>query len=397
MNAGMTRNWQASFLPAIALCMAVLLHGAFSSPAPKIPGIAEMLIGASLIIAALPRASGFLNADELFRDGLRMAWLWLLLVPLSIALMSGNDLNDTTRDLAAVCFLGVPALIGKIDRQYISRFALVIAAAGAMLALRYWIITDGFAAFRNLKAQDGMLYLPLDPMVLFAAIYFPVFLVENLFARRRVIFKFLISVFCLLAAGLCWGALSGMMMRGALVLGIFSLTLYALHHWRKPVVPVFMGAIAVGVIIMFLDPILHFTENLWQKTQSVGLNARDAEFAAIWNIQAVDPFAFMFGQGWGAVYSSPAVGGNWVNFSHGALSFYFLKTGVIGVAVIIFYLFKILYPLRGIWRAHFGILCAAIPPVILAFTFYTSYKFLGCGALLLLLVSMHAHSDPQPR
>jgi len=230
--------------------------------------------------------------------------------------------------------------------------------------------------------------------MLFAAVYFPILLIETPGRNPRV---WLQRALYFAAAFVCWGALSGMMMRGAIVLGILSLSLYAVRQWRRPGVPAIMGAVALAVIFFFHEPIARFMASLWEKTEAVGLNARDAEFAAIWKIQAAEPLAFLFGQGWGAVYSSPAVGGYFVNYSHSALGFYFLKTGVIGLMILGFYLFQIIWPLRKHLKANVSLLFAAAPPLILSFTLYTSYKFLGCGILLLLVSSLHAHSDPQPR
>ncbi len=354
--------------------------------------MAEAMIAVCLGCAILPRLPVFLNAQQLIRIPAALAWLWLLLIPLCIALLKGNDLRDMGRDLAAVCFLGLPVLAATISKNHVMKFALAIAIAGTALALRYWLITDSFSAFRNLKHGDGLLYLSLDPAMLFAAIYFPILLME---ISGKDLRAWLARAFCFAAAFLCWGALSGMMMRGAIVLGLAALSLYALRHWRRPMVPIIMGAVALSVLILFFEPILRFVESLWEKTQAVGLNARDAEFAAIWKIQSENFLAFLFGQGWGATYASPAVGGYFVNYSHSALGFYFLKTGIIGTLVLGFYLFRIIAPLRR----HFShsLLFAALPPLVLSFTLYTSYKFLGCGILLLLLASLHAHPDPQPR
>lgn len=394
MNAGMKPLWQAWNLRALALCLVVLLHGAFSSPAPKAIGIAEIMIVIGLMVAILPQLPNFLSFEKITAQPAALAWLWLLFVPMIIALIAGHDMRDLGRDLIAVCFLGLPILIGKIDAQHIKRFALAIAVAGTLLALRYWLITDGFSALHNLKARDNLLYLALDPMMLFAGIYCPILLVENLFSAKKKSTKFLIFILTFIAAILCWGAMGGMMMRGALVFGIASLSIYALRYWRKPGVTVIIILIAVAVLIVFAGPLMRFIMALWEKTEAVGLNARDAEFAAIWKLQASDPMAFLFGRGWGALFSSPAVGGYWVNYSHSAMGFYFLKTGVVGLVIIGFYLFQLLWPLH---RARDVILFAALPPVILSFTLYTSYKFFGCGVMLLLLSSLYAHSDPQPR
>jgi hypothetical protein len=399
MNERMKPIWQAWDISARQnywpLLLAVALHGAFSSPAPPSIGIAEILIASLLCFAALPKLPQWL--DWKFYNPQSLAWLWLCLVPFCLGLLSGHDLRDWSRDLIAIIFLGFPLFIKPLPAKFHKIFAHIVAVAGTLLALRYWLITDGFAALNNLKRGDALLYLSLDPAMLFAAIYFPIQLIEVFFSSNKNVRKILFSVLYFLAALLAWGSLAGMMMRGALALGFIALVCYGLWYWRRPGMPIIMGIVAVAVILFFYAPLSRFIAELMQKTQAVGLNARDADLAEIWKIQSENPLSFMFGQGWGATYSSPAVGGYWVNYSHSALGFYFLKSGLFGLIAAAIYLGHLFVPLRRNISGHIGIILSALPPIILAFTLYTSYKFFSCGILLLLLGSLHAHPDPQPR
>ncbi len=399
MNERMKPVWQVWDLSALQTCWpllaAVILHGAFSSPAPPGIGMAEILTALFLCSAALPRLPQWL--DGRFYNAPSLAWLWLCLTPLIIGVLSGHVIRDWSRDLIAIIFLGLPLLIRPLPAQSLKILAHVIAAAGTLLAWRYWLITDGFAALQNLKRGDALLYLSLDPAMLFAAIYFPIQIMEIFFVRQNRIRKILLSAIYFLASILIWGALAGMMMRGAMGLGLMALISYGLWHWRRPGMPMLMGVMAAAVCLFFYTPLSRFMAELMQKTQAVGLNARDTDLVAIWKLQAGNPLHFLFGQGWGATYSSPAVGGYWVNYSHSALGFYFLKSGLFGLVAVAIYLGHLLWPLRRYISLHIAILLSALPPIILAFTLYTSYKFFSCGILLLLLGSLHAHPDPQPR
>jgi hypothetical protein len=187
-----------------------------------------------------------------------------------------------------------------------------------------------------------------------------------------------------------------MQMRGALGLAVFAISIYALVQMRDPKIPIIMIGIALAISILFWGDVSKILIKLWEKQQQVGLNERDADFAAIWKIISVDPLLFLFGSGWGSVYSSPAVGGYWVNYSHSAIGFFFFKTGLTGVGAISFYLLSFLRHFKEKWQQNRTILIAVVPPLLLSFTIYTSYKFLSCGVLLLLLQNLNAHSDPEP-
>jgi hypothetical protein len=184
----------------------------------------------------------------------------------------------------------------------------------------------------------------------------------------------------------------GMQMRGAMALGLLALSAYALRQPNRRL-RLIMGLAAIGVVLTFHQTIFHAVLNLWEKTAAVGVNARDAELAAIWNLQADNPMAFLFGQGWGYLYASPAVGNYWVNYSHSAVGFFFLKTGLVGMGLMLTYGYLLLRPLCRVPITP--VLFASLPPLFLAASLYTSYKYLGTG-LLLWFITAHAHPDPQP-
>ena len=315
-------------------------------------------------------------------------------MPLGIGLYAGHELRDLSRDILAVGFLGLPILIGALPAKHIKNFAAIVATTGSLLAARYWLITGAtLGALQRLKMGDGLLYLCLDSTMLFAAVYLPILLMETQHQNYK---SWLLRGACLLGAFLCWGTLGGMQMRGALGLAVFAISVYALLQMREPWVPIIMGSIALTIGGLFWDDVSKILLRLWQKQQQVGFNARDEDFAVIWKIISADPLIFLFGSGWGAIYSSPAVGGYWVNYSHSGIGFFLFKTGLCGVLAMGTYLLALLRGLGAKWQQHRTILIALTPPLLLSFTIYTSYKFLSCGILLLLLSNLDAHSDPEP-
>ena len=393
----MRLTWQAPrSMKAMAIFLVLMLHGLFSSPAPSNPGLAEAVIALCLMIAMLPEVPSFLDGPALLEQPEKIAWLWLLLIPLGIGLAAGHVLRDLSRDLIAVGFLGLPILIGELPERHIRRIAAIIALTGSLLALRYWMITGAdLHNLQRLKNGDGLLYLCLDSTLLFAAVYLPITLMET--KGWLSLRAWAIRILCLAGAFLCWGTIAGMQMRGALGLAVVMISTYALLEVRyHPIIPAIMAAIALAILALFWDELAKIGARLWEKHQQVGFNARDDDFAVIWHLVSTDPLVFLFGSGWGAIYSSPAVGGYWVNYSHSALGYFLFKTGAIGVLAVGFYVLSQLRGLPQKWQQNRTILLAIVPPLLLSFTIYTSYKFLSCGILLLLLKNLNAHSHPEP-
>jgi len=136
-----------------------------------------------------------------------------------------------------------------------------------------------------------------------------------------------------------------------------------------------------------------FGAALAHKNMLVGVNMRGQELQAV--IAAFDGAwaAVLFGKGWGAAFSSPAVGGVSVNFTHSLLSAMWLKTGLIGLVLSVFYLGALA---AGLWRllGRFPVLALALAgPLLINILFYASYKSLDFGLLLLLIALWGRHGD----
>jgi hypothetical protein len=77
---------------------------------------------------------------------------------------------------------------------------------------------------------------------------------------------------------------------------------------------------------------------LVHKTELVGVNARGAELAAVWQEISVTPGKLLWGAGWGGMFESPAVANIRVNYTHSLLTSMLLKTGVMGLVLTALYI-----------------------------------------------------------
>lgn len=426
-----------------ALCTALVLYGLFSSPTPDNPGIFEALIGVCLLIAiGKQQLLNWCSGAVLWQPHSWREWIafYLILVPTIIGLLSGVTLADIIRDVIPLGYLFLPLLIINLPNNGDKLLAISLFICGAAMGLRYWLITDSWPLdWHHLKAGDDYLYLPLEPAVMFTAIAGPVWVLRALNLNRphpeesgisqspgkiRIIDQSLkhpsppafsasqdergikihkrkyrwLFPFAIYGSLLAFGAMSGMLMRAALGLSLLSIGAYTLYQFRKRLgILVIFGIIIILVSYLFApDLFVKLWEKLATKTENVGLNTRDDEFAMVLSALDQSPLTLLFGQGWGSTVTSPAVANTAVRYTHSMISYFGAKTGIIGLAFILIYLFNMIKSLGRILKIQPEIVIAALPTIILGFTLYTSYKYLTFGITLLLVVQLnYAYFVPQ--
>ncbi len=377
-----------------ALCTALVLYGAFSSPTPDNPGWAEILIGLCLLFAVgEAQLLAWGSGSVLWADNWRV-WLgaYLLLVPTVIAILTGVTLAEIIRDLIPMGYALIPLLIIQLPKAAWRPLAIALFICGALLSLRYWLITDAWPfAWRALKHGDDYLYIPLEPAVLFTACLGPLWCLHRVLQGQNRSLKgkdYGLILLALYSSFLAMGAMAGLLMRAALALAFVVWLSYGVYQLRHRVgILIFLSAVLIFALIIFQPEILN---RLWIrliiKNEAVGFNARSEEFNMVLSTVNQHPITFLLGSGWGSTLISPAVANTAVHYTHNVVSYLWAKTGFLGVTAMLVYLWTFLRPLCRLYRCILGhVMLAAIPPLILAVTLYTSYKYLTFGILLLLM------------
>ncbi len=384
----------ATRIQKMALLAAIILYGLYSQPTPDAPGIAEIIIGALLFVAiGLTRIMQLTSVAVLWTGpkAQTVPVYYLIFMPLVIGIGRGLPWLAVLRDVVPLLYFLLPVILRTPANN--ARVAWALCGAGLCFAMRYAIITGADLQHLSLlKNGDNLMYLPLEPAVLFAALYLAMWG----FARLTII-KFKLSTLypwlALAAAALCIATIAGLVMRAALLLAVMSLTVFALwqlqrgrRHW--------LSLLIIGALLLLFAPQwLAMLETLWRKTQAVGFNARDAEFSVVWHGIADSPLTLLYGHGWGATIADPAVGGWRVGYTHSFISYLLEKTGLVGTGLMLCYLGSLLPALRVTWHRDRLLWLAAVPPLLLAITLYTSYKYFTCGLLLWLVTRAAPGSD----
>ncbi len=374
--------------------LALLIYGFFGSPTPDSPGVAEGLIGiclaAAIGITGLSTFFHFKSPQTKFLLSLQFLFLSGMIGPIFSALYFGNDLGLILRDMAAFLFLGLPLFFS----HRLSRHPAMVKTLLAILILCGFVFSvRTLIPVFNIWIPDGeLLYLSNSPLVIFAC----VFLIGRVWSMFEELRPDLISK-TILYLGLVGIMLLAMLldMQRATVGAVFlSLLVFIVFDlWVKPkkaMLPLFLMCSLVFILWPWM---LGAVEGMALKTAQVGMNARISEATAVYATIQSDVVSLLFGRGWGAVFSSPAVAGLDVNFTHSWLTTIFLKGGVALTLPALFLVFAALYEIFLIFQRDRVLSMALAWAFLIPVFLYASHKSIDFG-LILLMISVWRFLNP---
>lgn len=404
------------------ICLCLFLYGIFGSPTPDNPGGVEIVLGVLLILASLSgrfvfrmfHVFGLREAafDKRYCiDGEAVRWrywhLWgyaflvyCFTIPLIVSAIQGNELRFVMRDLFAISFLMMPVFLSNLllrKAMYIKYFTGFVIWVGVCFGFRSWY-PHYFG--EDIVEEYRLLYLSLSPAILFAVISLVGFAVCSVYRMNvRTIFRaVLFLIVCSVIVYWCVFAMADSLQRAslgmALVAAVLVVSSGVLEH---PLRFIFLVIPLILFFIMgahsYFDDII---EQLLRKNRLVAFNSRFEEFSAVLDSVTYSSFGVVLGHGWGAQFSSPAVGNLMVNYTHNIFSAGLLKTGLAGVMLLCFYIFPVVTGLFSLllkrcFRLISGdrlLALALLMPLLISVIFYANYKSLDFGVLMLLGVAV---------
>ncbi|MBY6265082.1 hypothetical protein EI613_24635 [Azospirillum sp. 412522] len=384
---------------ALSMAAGLLLYGGLSVPAP--PGLrwVEIAIGLLILASIGWRWPLAVVSGHALRTPSENGWMpaavaaaaWLLWVPLLRGAALGWEAADILRDVVPLLYLFLPVFLVPVLRSggqaAVRSLAGGVTLAGVLLALRWWRQAEwGFGAIGKRAMADGGVYLLNAPAVLFAAVALPAAVLSLLAVGGRVR-HWIMAVPCAVGGLLCLGALAGAVHRTALGLAVLALAIIALW-WvrRRPwlALPLLLGLVLLAVAGG--DALLGAWQQAAEKTRLTGVNARWEEAAAVIDHAVSTPWTLLFGDGWGARFANPAVGGWRVGYTHTLGSYSLLKTGLFGVIALAAYLGAMVRPWSRLLAADPVLALAVVPPLMMALCLHTSFKYLDTGVILSLML-----------
>ncbi len=354
-----------------AFYIALILYACLSNPTPDTLSWVEYCVGGLLILSAgIIGSWNNLTTKSLppFLQYHRVFLIYMMSVPLVIGLANTSMPRDILRDLIPVVFLIIPIIFYSNQPNYLS---IVLIISGGLFALRYCAPFISQLSFMG--THDGLLYLANSPLVPFAAIMGFSWVSDP----QRILWSKRILGLAIMA--ITFIAMITMLQRAPLILTTLScLILLGLRSLHRPIHSMVIGAIIMACFLPMLPIIIDLSQSMIHKTLSVGFNNRIEEF------QSVIAQSSFFGEGWGALWQSPAVADIWVRFTHNTISYYWLKAGIIGAVLSLFFIILWGREIIRVIRANPALGLAIATPFIIHVTLYTGFKTLDFACLLAL-------------
>lgn len=381
-----------------ALAAAALVHGLLSAPVPQALGAAELLVGGLLLAATgavrpLQVAAGCGERGWPADTRRCLAAAVLLWLPLLVGLAAGNTPAAVLRDLVPLGFVLLPLALplgpsGQVPPRLL---ATLFAASGVAMALRHLALTGAIPgrpiALAALPAAPEH-YLANGNLVLFAAVWLPLLALR--LGRsgpgwgRRVPAALAAAMGAAIAASACAVTLQ----RAALILALLAwLYAVAAAAWSRPGRPAAVAAVLAGLAGLAFagDALAQLAGLLTWKTQLVGVNTRLAEIQGVLAQLAHDPAAILAGFGWGHLWPNPAAGLASVGYTHNAVTYLWLKTGLIGLlAAGVAVIGPALAGWARLWRQDRDLALALAAALGTGSLIHADFKTLGFGLLVTL-------------
>ena len=397
----------------LTYCMVV-----FGSPMPpeitwlEIAMGCGLLIGSALLIVPVYREIKQQRAAK-WIFGLTVI---LFLAPLCSSLVRGNTWPDIVRDIFPFLFLlMVPILLTfsassnnlKALRMLV---AIAIVLVGICTAIAFFVgAINLFGSLNELasKLHDGLAqsevtkliiatdeekettFIKLyDPAMFFAALFLSgwgVILMINSWARwlpGMILTGVGVTIsYCFMMSGL----------RSYTVFFVLAIMYASLAKWKESGFYLRLLPVISLICILWWPQIQQILHLLWIKQQAVGTNGKADEWWAVITTIYASPQTLLFGIGWGGVFENPILGVP-TRFTHSILSFYLLKTGFIGLGILLTIIWLLL--------SHFQkpcisdrqdisgliLLVSCLPPLLVGVLFEPTYKIISYGIILALLI-----------
>jgi len=385
---------------ALCLFIALSFYALLGAPTADNPGWIEavifILILLSLGIAPFLALFQFDPNNKIQKP----SWLWsgkilflfCLTTSMIVMLMNNNGLHNAIRDFIGFVFLLIPLFLVTLFKNKQRSDMLLYACL--FIGLSFSLRTLYPETILNIRGSE-LLYLANSPLVLFSSIYFIGFGAKKLFDHVTIKNAVIFSL-CLVASLICLLAMMQDIRRASFVAVIISALIFAMIGFVQKPVKILLPLALLGVFVFsFQQDIVEIINQITLKTSQVGLNMRLQEWQAVWHAVNGNGISLLLGQGWGATFESPAVGGLPVTFTHSLLSAVLLKSGMIGLLLCLIYLFFIFEKLASVVFINPIAGIALFWPFMIAILFYASYKSLDFGLLLTLIIIWHNLEKPK--
>lgn len=367
---------------SLCLCAGFLLYALFSSPTPDQPALYEFFTAITLLSGiTFLSVRGWESSRYSFEQMGLIFGVYVFSITVFRGFGEGHDTQAVLRDIVAVSFVFLPLVFIKFADKRELKGILIMSC----IFIGTVFSTREISSFGNTE----LLYLANSPTVLFTAIFLFGLAVQKMsqvFTLKNII----VIAVCLSLSCVCVTAMGLNLQRAPLALFVISAIAMGVVSMRQSLLPLCIMVIGTLFLINYMElPLSFLLFDFLEKQRLSGLNMRLEEAGAVIEHLGQNPMNLLFGLGWGASFSSPAVAGIWVSFTHNFFTALLLKAGLIGVllsAVYIGYFIKMLWQ---VWQKDLLLTLALAAPFLIGISLYANYKSLGFGLILSIIALTH--------
>jgi len=399
-----------------------LLMGGFMLTGPVIRAVqqqrsAQWCLGLTALLFLIPLCVGLLRGNamsDIARDIFPL--IFLLMIPFLLTYSTSSSDRTTLRTLITVAlvfvgictavtfFLGALNLYGSFERMVTlmqGSFAQIdtvqvahtahtanAAETASKVQVAHTAHTANAAETASNERFKAIFLKLYDPAMLFASIFLSAWGVVLMVKSWREWLPGIILA--MMGASIAYGfMIMGLRAYTAFfALAILTMCLYMLREqgFYIRLLPVVIVSLA-----LFWPQVSAVLQLLWAKQEAVGANGKSEEWLAVLKTITEYPHTMLFGIGWGGTLENPIYEGS-TRFTHSALSYYLLKSGVLGLITLLSII--VIFFLEGRRHGDSGsltpsrliILVSCLPPLLIGVLFEPTYKMLSYGVILALFV-----------
>lgn len=392
---------------------------AFGSPMPPKITWVEIVIGCGLLMGGIALASSVIREIQQQK---MVKWCLgltasLFFIPLYIGLVRGNALSDIARDIFPLAFLLMVPILLKYSASSANRAALrtlmatALAFVGICTAITFFVgalnlvgstdqmvsmMREGFG--QVMPSQISLAGLEEEVRIVFLKLYDPAMLFVAIFLSSWGAIL-MVKSWRECVPGMIFAAMGALIAYGFMILGlrayaaffVLAVLTVSLTKWRDRGLYVRLLPFILAGCVLFWSQIGAVLQLLWIKQEAVGTNGKADEWLAVINLVFSSPKTTLLGIGWGGMFSNPILNET-TRFTHSALSFYLLKSGVLGLITLLSIIVILLFQGRRfgdsgtLTTSRLILLVSCLPPLLIGVLFEPTYKMLSYGVILALFV-----------
>jgi hypothetical protein len=406
-------------LSGLYVALSLVIY-AFGTSCPHELGIVEIGVAMSLAMAVAITTfkqllGGGNQAESKAGFTVSLALIILLVLPILTALgHTGSNVSlwGLARDVLPYMFFVIPVFfigMGEKDAVLMVRvIPIFIIFVGLVYSIRFGVyIHNNFgsvisflisqnemfmtdAVGRSESLTDDVLCLPFDAAVFFSGLFLTLSAFDRIISANGR--QKLQGMAILMIAMLPIAALVFISSRAAFGLLALSLIAYGAKKVSKKNLLSISTILSTALILAW--PVMTLVyELLIAKQVAVGANNKWDEVEVIYSTLANAGVEYIIiGLGWGAEFYNPAVG-RVSSFSHSLISYFFLKSGIIGICLLSIYMWWLIRMLLRIFaqkiNSHQIAVYSISTVIIISVFFQPLYKTPTYGLLLLYVLSMY--------